>query len=185
MEALGGYATSSSSSDDEDDESTESTSTANQPGHAAAASHTAGGAGTVATAAAEAARVQRVTAMEKSDSDDSDASDDSDDSESEPEDARGSRLGDSTAGAVALPSASDLMAGGAGGVGAGIYHNPYEQQEIHTKRKLGDNEDNTIFKKVQGKKKVYGQGQKPKTNSSVARSWYVPPFRLQQQCASG
>lgn len=62
----------------------------------------------------------------------------------------------------------------AGDGGAGIYHNPYEQQEIHTKRKLGDNEDNTIFKKVQGKKKVYGQGPKPKTNSSVARSWYAP-----------
>jgi hypothetical protein len=73
---------------------------------------------------------------------------------------------------------------GAGDGGAGIYHNPYEQQEIHTKRKLGDNEDNTIFKKIQGKKKVYGQGPKPKTNSSVARSWYAPLvlFSTRQLC---
>jgi len=174
MEALGGYAT-SSSSDEEDGIS--------QP---AAESHAAGGA-ELAGAAAEAARMQRVIAMEKSDSDDSDASDDSDGSDEEEseeeEEARRSSLGDPKAGAVALPSASDLMAGGTGGTGAGIYHNPYEQQEIHTKRKLGDNDDNTIFKKVQGKKKVYGQGQKPKTNSSVARSWYALPFRFQPRLA--
>ena len=172
MEGLGGYA-SSSGSDDEADEISgvsvvPSTSTADPPG--------------AALAAAAAARGQRVAAMEKSDSDDSDESDESDDSDDSDDDdgdkrAGESKRGGSTGPAVALPSASDLMSGG-GNTGEGIYHNPYEQQEIHTKRKLGDNDDNTIFKKVQGKKKVYGQGQKPKTNSSVARSWYAPTCPL-------
>ena len=186
MEALGGYASSGSS--EEEEEMATAAAAAGVPQSNAAA------------LAAEAARAERVAAMEKSDSDESedsdesDSSDDSDDDEREAQEA-GFRRGSSKAAAVSLPSASELMAGGgalcdtvgglslrcaltvfflcigAGDGGAGIYHNPYEQQEIHTKRKLGDNEDNTIFKKIQGKKKVYGQGPKPKTNSSVARSW--------------
>ena len=161
MEGLGGYA--SSSSDDEGDAA---------PAAAAPAEAAAGGAAGGAAAAAEAARAQRVAAMEQSDSsgsddDDSDASDASDDSDDDEIEQK--RAASIKASAVALPSAADLMAGG--GSGGGIYHNPYEQKEIHTKRKMHDNEDNVIFKKVQGKKKVYGQGAKPKTNSSVARSW--------------
>lgn len=163
MEGLGGYASSSSGSDEEGD----------NIGATAATAPKAGGDGAAAAAAAEAARAQRVAAMERSDSEDSDSddSDDSDDDEGEHL-ADKSRHGNSKASLIALPSASDLMAG-AGAGGSGIYHNPYEKQEIHTKRKLGDNENNTIFKKVHAKKKVYGQGQKPKTNSSVARSWYA------------
>ena len=161
MEGLGGYA--SSSSDDEGDAA---------PAAAAPAEAAAGGAAGGAAAAAEAARAQRVAAMEQSDSsgsddDDSDASDASDDSDDDEIEQK--RAASIKASAVALPSAADLMAGG--GSGGGIYHNPYEQKEIHTKRKMHDNEDNVIFKKVQGKKKVYGQGAKPKTNSIVARSW--------------
>lgn len=167
MEGLGGYAT--SSSDEEDVSTAMSVTTAS----------TCAAAAGPAAAAADAARAQRVVTMEKSGSDNSDDSDDdsSGSDSSDEEQAAELRRAASKAPAVALPSVSDLMSGGAGDAG-GVFHNPYEQQDIHTKRKLDDNDDNTIFKKVQGKKKVYGQGQKPKTNSSVARSWYALPMCL-------
>ena len=45
--------------------------------------------------------------------------------------------------------------------------------------------DDTIFKKVTHKKKVYGQGAKPKTNSSVAKSWTSGGMAVPPQVARG
>lgn len=129
-------------------------------------------------------------AMQQSDSDgsgsDSSGSDSSDDEDEEIEARRAAAQ--KAAAPVALPSAADLMSGGGGvgggGGGGGIYHNPYEQQELHSKRKMVDGDD-TIFKKVTHKKKVYGQGAKPKTNSSVAKSWTSGGMAVPPQVARG
>ena len=41
------------------------------------------------------------------------------------------------ASAISLPSAADLMAGGSGaGSGGGVFHNPYEQQDIRARASL-------------------------------------------------
>ena len=117
---------------------------------------------------------------------DSSGSDSSDDEDEEIEARRAAAQ--KAAAPVALPSAADLMSGGGGaaggGGGGGIYHNPYEQQELHSKRKMVDGDD-TIFKKVTHKKKVYGQGAKPKTNSSVAKSWTSGGMAVPPQVARG
>ena len=106
-----------------------------------------------------------------SDDDDDDSSDDGSSDDSDDDQPRQKQP------SVKFASAGALFSSGT--KEGSVFHNPYEKQDIHSKRKLEDGEAVTLFKKVERKKFVKGQGRKPIANSSVAGGWtgqhVIPP----------